>query len=755
MEWLDRVCRRLSFPVLFLLGALVSCSEPSVDPGTQPPLLLWYKAPATDWMQAALPIGNGELGGMFFGGVGQERVQFNEKTGWKGSPTLRGAYQSFGDLFLNFPEHTAYSHYRRSLSLDTGIGSVVYESNGVRYLREYFVSYPHGVLAIRITTPGAKGKISFSADMTSAQQAGKVLSEENRIILAGELDILSFEAQLAVLADGGKTSREQGRIVVSGADAVTLLLAGATNYDIHATNYVGISAQQLHDTLSARLSKAAAIPYRQLRCAHISDYTALFDRVKLNFNTSLPEMPTDSLVLHHRNHPYLDLLYFQYGRYLMISSSRGMDLPNNLQGIWNDNNSPPWECDIHTNINVQMNYWPAESTNLPECHLPFLRYIHTEALREGGSFRALAAREGNRGWTVCTQSTIFGHTDWNINRPGNAWYCMHLWQHFAYTLDTAYLERIAFPVMKNTCEYWFDRLRENKQGELIAPDEWSPEHGPWEDGVPYAQQLIRELFEQTLKAVTVVRTDSAFVRQLREVASRLDDGLAIGSWGQVKEWREDRRGIDRPGNTHRHLSQLVALYPGNHISYHIDSTLAEAARTTLLSRGDAGTGWSRAWKISCWARLFDGDHAYRLLKAALEPTTRNGGGVYLNLLDAHPPFQIDGNFGATAGIAELLLQSNLGFIQLLPALPSAWPSGNFHGLRAEGNFTVDLAWHQGAPVKAVIHSGSGAPCQLCHPAIHSVRITNRQGETVEATRPDKQHIRFSTRKGEKYTLLFR
>lgn len=738
--------RYLLFSIVFSFLSVIGIKA------SQPPMMLWYDKPATDWMTSALPIGNGEFGGMFFGGVQQEQIQFNEKTLWAGSPVLRGAYQNFGDLYLDYPDHVSFTDYRRELSLDNAIGTVSYKTDNVKYKREYFASNPDNLIALYISSPGNKGKLTFSIRLENAH-SGEMQTLGNKIIIKGKLDWISYEAQVLVMNDGGTISTDKDTIYITDANAVTILLVGATNYNIQADNYIGESAGQLHQRLTKRLLTASAKGYTRLKEKHLEDYRPKFERVKLDLNSNVPDIPTDVLIESHKESIYLDVLYFQYGRYLMLSSSRGMDLPNNLQGIWNNNNTPPWECDIHTNINVQMNYWPAENTNLSECHMPFLNYIATEALKENGSFSELAKEIGCRGWYVNTQSTIFGHTDWNANRPANAWYCMHLWQHYTYTRDKKFLKETAFPVMKATCEFWFDRLITDKNSKLTAPNEWSPEHGGWEDGVAYSQQLIWELFDQTLKATEIVEADTNFIDELKAKFAKLDDGLAIGEWGQVREWKIQP---NIQGNEHRHLSHLIALYPGNQISYHLGKEYADAARVSLESRGDEGTGWSRAWKIACWARLFDGDHAYKLLKAALERSTHtvSKGGVYDNLLDSHPPFQIDGNFGATAGIAEMLLQSNMGFVHLLPALPSVWARGNFSGLRAEGNFTIDLRWENHKATNCTINSGSGELCRIYYPDIKVKSIVNENGEPIMLNREQKNMISFATKKNEKYELLF-
>lgn len=754
------LCKNPFVLVFVLIVALISSRKLEAAP-----LKLWYTHPATEWMTSALPIGNGELGAMFFGGVEREQIQFNEKTLWTGSTQKRGAYQSFGDVYLEFAGHGGASAYIRELSLDDAIGTVSYEVDGVCYLREYFVSRPDGVIVMRLSTPGATGQLNFSVGLADGHPGTQSeITPEGGIMYRGKLDLLSYEAQLKILPQGGTLLADTAGLRVSDADAVTILLTAATNFRLSSANYIGETPRQLHERLEDRLQRASAKEYEELKSAHLRDYRPLFNRVKLDLKADLPEMPTDELVRRHKESLYLDMLYFQYGRYLMLSSSRGMNLPNNLQGIWNNNNTPPWECDIHSNINIQMNYWPTESCNLSECHQPFIQYVATEAQRPEGSWQQLARSEGLRGWTIKTQSNIFGYTDWNINRPANAWYCMHLWQHYAYTLDVDYLHTLAFPVMRSTCEYWFDRLLPGGDGTLIAPDEWSPEHGPWEDGAAYAQQLVWQLFSETLKAVEALQqagitVDRTFFDELADKFGRLDNGVAIGSWGQIREWKLDGQKLDTLGSQHRHLSQLIALYPGNQISYSQNAEYADAAKKTLESRGDLGTGWSRAWKIACWARLLDGDHAYRLLKSALSLSTltvismdNDKGGVYENLLDSHPPFQIDGNFGATAGIAEMLLQSHQGFIQLLPALPSVWQSGKVEGLRAEGDFTLDLAWEKGRLTACSVLSGSGGVCKVYSPDIRIDKVKDADGNRVKVNRSGESIYTFSTQTGGRYTL---
>lgn len=744
--------------------ASASCGVPS----GQPPMQLRYDEPAADWMTSALPLGNGELGCMFFGGIDTERIMFNEKSLWTGSREERGAYQVFGDLYVDFHYGSdEFSGYERKLDIDEAVGTVSFSAGRTHYTREYFVSRPDGVVAVHFAAPGSKGKINLTVRMEDAHGSPCTADGGSVMYFGGKLDLISYAAAAGLSSEGGTVAAGPGSIKVSGADEVTIILAAGTNFDIASADYVGVDEEALGKEIRDRVVKACAMSWKELKARHVDDYRELYGRVTLDLREEMPGYTTDELIAYHRDSRYLDMLYFQYGRYLMISSSRGMALPSNLQGIWNGDNTPPWQCDIHSNINVQMNYWPAEVTNLPECHMPFLEYVATEALRPSGSWRKIASDEGLDGWTVKTQNNIFGYSDWNINRPANAWYCMHLWQHYAYTKDLVFLEETAFPVMKSACEYWFGRLAVDSEGRLVAPDEWSPEQGPWQDGVAYAQQLVWQLFDQTLKASDAIeecgkRVDRDFVDELRVKFSALDNGIEAGDWGQIKEWKQDTWNLDVQGNNHRHISQLIALYPGNQISPFKNEDYARAARVTLESRGDLGTGWSRAWKIACWARLLDGNHAYRLLKAALTPSTytaisvdNDRGGVYTNLFDSHPPFQIDGNFGASAGMAEMLVQSSDGFINLLPALPDAWPEGRVGGLKAEGNFSLYMEWKNKGLTALEIVSGSGGTCSVFCPDMNLEKISDSRGKNVPFESIGGGIVAFCTEKGGRYSFDLR
>jgi alpha-L-fucosidase 2 len=737
------------FQAFSIAKAAVAYNGQSSPPKNK--LVLWYRQAATNWMTSALPIGNGQLGAMVFGGPDQEHLQFNEKTVWTGNKTTYGAYQNFGDLYIDFSGVTAVSNYRRELDIEDAVARVMYSIGTTEYTREYFSSYPDNVLVARLTS-GGSGQLSFTIGITDAHTGTKTVSG-NTITMKGNLPLLSYEAQVSVLNEGGTVSASNDKIMVSNADAVTILLAGGTDYDASNPTYKGSG---LHERITKQIADAAAKPYSELKENHSKDYKSLFGRVELNLGDQKPDMPTKDLIVKYNNgtrDPALDVLYFQYGRYLTIASSRGIGLPSNLQGIWNNSNTPPWACDYHSDVNVQMNYWPVDVTNLSECFKPLADYVYNQAIVQD-AWKNLATSSGARGFTLKTENNIFGHTQWELNSEANAWYCMNLWDHYTYTRDTDYVSKIAYPVMKSACEFWVSKLIADSDEKLVAPDSWSPEHGnPWrEKGSTYAQTLIWDLFINTIEASKMLNTDQEFRTTLQTKLNQLDPGLRVGNYGQLREWKYQN---DIKNEQHRHISHLICLYPGKQVSPWINTTFSDAAKVSLVDRGDGGTGWARAWKICTWARLLDGNHAKTLLQNALNLTTttstdmNNGGGVYENLLDAHPPFQIDGNFGATAGITEMLLQSHLGEIAFIPALPSSWPSGYVKGFCARGAFDIDINWSNSKFVSASVTSKKGNRCIIRGTGYY---VYDSNSKAVSCSTSANQ-TSFATVTGGKYNIM--
>ena len=756
----------LSFVSLFLICSIfVSAKE------TPNNLNLWYNKPAQKWTEA-LPIGNGRLGAMIFGGVENDRIQFNEETLWTGAPNdyahkgayqyldkirqllfdgkqkeaedlglkefmgipvRQKAYQAFGDLNLHFANQAAFTNYHRELDLKNALCRVTYQLNGVNYTREYLSSNPDQVIAICLSASQKKA-LNFTLDMDALHEAKTTTANGNSLTLKVQVKdgALRGVATLKVVSDG-TVSAKGNQLSVSGAKTATIYLVAATNY----VNYKDVGGNPEQKT-EQTLAKVEPKKYEQVRGSHIADYQKLFNRFDVQFGENdRVKLPTNERIIEFNktpDDPQFLALYIQYGRYLLISSSRPGTQPANLQGIWNDQLAPSWDSKWTVNINTEMNYWPVEIANLSECQEPLYSMISDCA--ETGK---IVAKEhyNTTGWVLHHNTDIWrgaapiNHSNHGIWVSGGAWLSLHMWEHYQFSQDKQFLAERAYPLMRGAAEFFTQFLTvDPKSGYLISTPSNSPEYGGLVAGPTMDHQIIRALFRSCIDASEILGMDQAFASRLKEMLPKIAPNQ-IGKYGQLQEWMEDK---DDPNNKHRHVSHLWAVYPGNEINWQQTPELMKAARQSLIYRGDDGTGWSLAWKINFWARFLDGNHAYDMVKLLFRPVQienavyTSGGGSYTNLFDAHPPFQIDGNFGAPAGMIEMLVQSQLNEIAILPALPDALPSGKISGVCARGGFELTFSWEGGKLQKLQILSKAGRKCKL-HYGDKVVEMNTEKGKT--------------------------
>ena len=752
--------------------------------------------PDREWENASLPIGNGSLGANILGSVAAERITLNEKTLWKGGPNTAGgadyywkvnkqsasvmeeirqaftdgdyekaelltrknfnglahyeegdetpfrfgSFTTMGEIYVETGlSEIGMSDYYRALSLDSAMAVVSFKKDNTRYMRKYFISYPDSVMAMKFTAnktgkqnlvlrycPNSEAKSSLCADDTDGLLYTGVLENNG----------MKFAIRIKAITKGGTTTVEQDRLIVKDADEVVFLLTADTDYKMNfqpdfkdPKTYVGSDPEQ---TTLKTMEGAIRKGYDELYRAHEADYTSLFNRVKLQLNPEVTarNLPTNLRLANYRKGQAdyrLEELYYQYGRYLLIACSRPGNMPANLQGMWHNNLNGPWRVDYHNNINIQMNYWPACSTNLGECTRPLVDFIRS--LVKPGAETAKAYFNA-RGWTASISANIFGFTSplssedmsWNFNPMAGPWLATHIWEYYDYTRDKEFLKSTGYDLLKSSAQFTVDYLWHKPDGTYTAAPSTSPEHGPVDEGTTFVHAVVREILLNAIEASKVLGVDKKERKEWEYVLAHLAP-YKIGRYGQLMEWSRD---IDDPEDEHRHVNHLFGLHPGHTLSPVTTPELAQAARVVLEHRGDGATGWSMGWKLNQWARLQDGNHAYKLYGNLLKNGTLD------NLWDTHAPFQIDGNFGGTAGITEMLLQSHMGFIQLLPALPDAWQDGSVSGICARGGFEVNLSWKDGKLAEAVVTSEKGVPCTV---------------------RYEDKTLSFKTKKGSSYRII--
>lgn len=792
--------RSLTLYLLLLLSSL-----PAQSMETNKPYVLWYNRPAynrggdfsrivsrgfpydEDWERWSLPIGNGYMGLCIFGRTDTERLQLSEKTlGNRGAYNM-GGFTNFAEIYLDFRHHYA-KNYRRELDIDRGVASVRYEYNGTNYTREYFANYPDNVIAIKLKAD-KPGKLTFGLrpelpylhpnDEEGNGRSGNIEARDSLITLKGNIQYfdLDYEGQIKVINFGGRQTCQtdgqgNGCIEVERADSAVLYLTASTAYQLKEDVFLQPNAEKFkgnphpHEAVSARIATASQKGYERLLQEHMADYRRLFGRVDLKLTEQAAlSVPTNTLLDNYRKgkpSPYLEELFFQYGRYLLIASSRPQTLPANLQGVWNQYEFAPWSGGYWHNVNVQMNYWPAFVTNLAETFEAYLKY--NEAFRKAATGKAAEYLRKNNpqalspiaeenGWTIGTGATAFGiEGPGGHSGPGTGGFTAKLfWDYYDYTRDRQILKEHVYPALLGMAKFLSRTLVAQPDGKLLVYPSFSPEQrhkGTYFKalGCTFDQSMIRETYQDLLKAASILKAKDPFLETVREQIGKLD-AFPIGESGQIKEFREEKKYGDIGEYRHRHISHLCALYPGTSINATTPEWM-EAAKVTLKERGDQSTGWAMAHRLTLWARAKNGEKAYQLYRNILTK------GIMENLWGVCPPFQIDANFGGTAGVAEMLLQSHEGYIEALPAIPEAWQKGQFKGLKARGNFEVSASWSNGQLEQMTILSNAGEACSIKCPNGKKIQISDGQGKGVKFRQTAPDVVSFKTKKGGQYTATF-
>lgn len=780
--------------LLFLLISSMQSGELIKD------YMLWYNRPAynrggdfsqivsrgfpydEDWERWSLPIGNGALGACIFGRTDTERIQLAEKTmGNKGAYGI-GGFTNFAEIYLDI-HHNYAQNYKRALRLNDAISTVSYKHEGVEYQREYFANYPDNVIAVKLKA-SQPGMMTFTVrpvlpylhpfDNEQNGRSGYVHSQNDLITLEGEMQYfhLAYEGQIKVVNYGGTTTcsgkeGEPATISINKADSVVLYISAATSYQLQDSVFLLPNADKFkgnalpHDKVAKCIRAATEKGYERLRQEHIADYQRLFNRVNFSLTDHILSITTDKLLYQYRNgkqDPYLEELFFQYGRYLLIASSRPGSLPANLQGAWNQYEYAPWSGGYWHNVNVQMNYWPAFNTNLAESFIPYMEYneaFRKAAVQEAIKYitqnnpQALSPIAEENGWTIGTGATAFGISGpGGHSGPGTGGFTVKLfWDYYDFTRDKQLLKDHIYPTLLGMAQFLSKTVKPQQDGTLLVDPSFSPEQVHQQayyrtKGCIFDQSMILETYHDLLEAAQILNKKDPFLETIRKQIDKLD-AIQIGTSGQIKEFREEKEYGEIGQYEHRHISQLCAMYPGTLINSNTPEWL-EAAKVTLQKRGDQSTGWGMAHRQNLWARAKNGNKAYELYRNILTYKTLE------NLWGTHPPFQIDANFGATAGIAEMLLQSHEGYIDPLAAIPDKWKDGSFSGLMARGNFQVSATWKDGNIRLILVHSNMGEVCRLkCSKKAY---ITDSKEKPVKFKVSDSNIIEFNTRKGETYKI---